>query len=77
MGWKPANQASTESLVVPVLPYRSGRLSVACARAAVPLRHRCSRLSMTKALRASMARGLLLVAGGSNCDRMRPSDDHA
>ena len=27
-----------ESLVVPVFPYRSGRLSVACARAAVPER---------------------------------------
>jgi len=43
--------------VVPVLPYTSGRLSVLCARAAVPERvTSCSKLVMTKALRGSMAR---------------------
>ena len=57
VGWNPANQVSMESLVVPVLPYKSTRLSVACERAAVPERATsCSSRFMMKALRASMAR---------------------
>ena len=67
VGWKPQNQASQASLVVPVLPYRSGRFRVACARAAVPERvTSLSRLSITKALRASMARSFSSVGGGVN-----------
>lgn len=59
--------------LVPVLPYRSGRLSVPWARAAVPERvTSCSRLFMTKALRASMARGRSLTSGGVTSDNTRP-----
>ena len=62
-----------ESLVVPVLPYRSGRLSVACARAAVPERvTSCSRLDMRKALRASMARMDSSSTGGCVCTSSLP-----
>jgi hypothetical protein len=56
LGWYPANQASTNSLVVPVLPARSLRPSRA-ARAAVPERvTSCIMLSMMKALRGSSTR---------------------
>ena len=63
-GWKPANQASTASLVVPVLPYRSGRPQRGCARAAVPTRvTSLSRLLVMKTLRAGMTRAASLSAG--------------
>ena len=53
-----------ESLVVPVLPYKSGRFKAAWAEAAVPERvTSCSKLSITKALRASITRADSFKAG--------------
>jgi hypothetical protein len=56
VAWKPTNHASIASLVVPVLPYRSQRLSRAEARAPVPSRVTAdSNWAVMKALRSLMA----------------------
>ncbi|MNY69623.1 hypothetical protein D3C86_2075880 [compost metagenome] len=59
--------------MVPVLPPMSERFRVPWARAAVPERvTSCSRLFITKALRASMARGSSDTAGGVTSEITRP-----
>ncbi|MCY1539885.1 hypothetical protein D9M68_754950 [compost metagenome] len=56
------------------MPYTSERLSVACARAAVPLRvTSLSRLDITKALRAGIARlASVSGSGGGASNRTKP-----
>ena len=62
-----------ESLVVPVLPYKSTRFNVACALAAVPTRATsCSSRLMMKAFRESIARTASVGSGGWLSTRTLP-----
>src|SRR3546814_18242826 len=77
-GVKPANQPSYESLVVPVLPPTSLRLSTWCTRAPVPyVATPRNKLFMTYAVRGSMARAadspaMVEIGRGSWRDRGCP-----